>query len=286
MTDDNKPWFDGIEVLVSEPLRFKEKLAIGEDAYRSLKVKRTLFEAWDALGVASTAAAIASTSAVASYFFAPTGFWGWFRLGTAVTPIGWVIAAGVVTGGAWLGITKLIKGSTAERITIIPKSINTPLDLLAVGLFNLIAPLALKMAAVDGRIDKTENDFIKAYLISEWGYSSVFVEEGITFLETDLDKHSIKEVAKTLAEFKKANPDCNYDPMSKEILGFLRGVMEAGGTIDEREEMAFGKVQAIFADARKSKLTKQTRAGLTRAVNSVSGLVNKRTDSSKDKPDG
>ena len=36
--------------------------------------------------------------------------------------------------------------------------------------------------------------------------------------------------------------------MSHELISFLREVIEADGKIDEREEMAIEKVQAVFAD--------------------------------------
>ena len=103
-TQDRTDWFQNIETIVAEPLNFKAKLAIGEDAYTSLKVKNAAFQAWEVAGVATTAVVVAKSSVVASTFFAPTGFLAAIGFGTAVTPVGWVIAAGVVTGGAWVGI--------------------------------------------------------------------------------------------------------------------------------------------------------------------------------------
>ena len=94
--DDQDPgdWFGNIDTIVAEPLNFKAKLAIGEDAYTSLKVKNAAYQAWEVAGVATTAVVVAKSSVVASTFFAPTGFLAAIGIGTAVTPIGWVIAAG------------------------------------------------------------------------------------------------------------------------------------------------------------------------------------------------
>ena len=114
-------WFEDIETIVSEPLNFKARLAIGEDAYAALKLKNTLVQTWDVAGVATTAAVVAKSSAVASTFFAPSGFLALIGIGTAVTPVGWVIAAGVITGGTWLGITRYLKKASSSRVTVIPK---------------------------------------------------------------------------------------------------------------------------------------------------------------------
>ena len=135
--------FEGIESIFADPLRYKAKLAIGEEAYTALKFQTPVFQAWDVAGVATTAAVVAKSSVVASTFFAPTGFLAAIGIGTAVTPVGWVIAAGVVTGGAWYGITRHLKKAMASRVTVIPNYIKTPLDVLALGLFDLLVPLAL-----------------------------------------------------------------------------------------------------------------------------------------------
>jgi hypothetical protein len=109
MNDQNKDWFSGIDNIVNDPLRFKARLAIGEDAYTSLRLKNAVLDAWDAVGAGAAAAGVAQSSAVASTFFAPSGFLAAIGFGAAVTPIGWVAVAGVMTGAAWLGITRYMK---------------------------------------------------------------------------------------------------------------------------------------------------------------------------------
>ncbi len=265
-------WFQDIETIVAEPLNFKAKLAIGEAAYKSLRVKNAVIQVWDVVGVASTAAVVAKSSTVASTFFAPTGFFAALGFGAAVTPVGWVIAAGVVTGGTWLGITRYLKNTTTDKLTVIPNFINTPLDVLALGLFDLLAPLALKVVEKQGNIEDMERQQIHHYFVKQWGYDTEFVEEGIKYIESNLDELSIRALAHTIADFSAKNPDCNFKVMSQEILGFLRNMVTIDGKIDEKDEIAIENIEAIFNSACKFSLKKKMLAagsfisGLTRRV--------------------
>ncbi len=254
-------WFQDIDTIIAEPLSFKSRLEIGEDAYTSLKVKNAAFQAWEVAGVATTAAVVAKSSVVASTFFAPSGFLAAIGIGTAVTPVGWVIAASVVTGGAWVGITRFLKKASASRVTVIPKFINTPLDVLALGLFDLLAPLALKITAVDGNIGDEKRKLVHDYFVKEWGYDPGFVGEGIKYTESKLGEFSIESLARTLAEFTSENRDCNFKLMSLEILGFLRNMGAAGGTTAGYQDLEIGRIKAIFDSANKFSLKKKVQTG-------------------------
>jgi len=258
---EQQDWFQDIETIVSEPLNFKSKLAIGEDAYTSLKLKNAVFEAWEVAGVATTAVVVAKSSAIATTFFAPTGWLAAIGIGTAATPVGWVIAAGVVTGGAWVGITRYLKKASANRLTVIPKFINTPLDVLALGLFDLLAPLALKLAGVEGHIEDAGRKHIHDYFVNEWGYDPKFVGEGIKYTESNLDKFSIRALSQALAKFANENPDCNFKVMSAEILGFMKSMAITDGSIDEAVETEIERIEAIFDSGNKFSLKKNLRRG-------------------------
>lgn len=258
---DQTNWFQDIETIISEPLNFKAKLSIGEDAFTSLKVKNAAFQAWEVAGVATTAAVVAKSSVVASTFFAPSGFLAAIGIGTAATPVGWVIAAGVVTGGAWVGITRYLKKASASRVTVIPKFINTPLDVLALGLFDLLAPLALKVSVVDGNIDAAKRKLIHDYFVREWGYDPDFVTEGIKYTESRINEFSSKQLAQTLAEFTRENRDCNFSMMSQEILGFLGNIVAVDGQLDQRQAREIGKIRVIFKAAGKYSLKRKIQAG-------------------------
>lgn len=238
--------FEGIDEIIRDPLSFKAQLAIGEDAYLALRAKKYLFEAWDTVGVATSAGAVASSSTIASTFFGSV--WTGLGIGTAVTPVGWIAAAAVVSGGAWLGITRLLKKTEADRVVVIPKFINTPLDVLALSIFDMLAPLAVKVACIDGVFNDAERQMIKQYFVKKWGYHPDFVDAGLIYIESGIEDYRIKQQFESLAAFTEKNRDCNYAEMTKEIVFFLKELIEADGKIDEREEFALEKIERFFAE--------------------------------------
>lgn len=242
--------------VIRDPLHFKYKLDIGEDAFQSLRLKKYLLDAVDAGNGAIVGFGAAKSSVVASTFFAPSGFLGAIGVTTAATPVGWAIAAGVVGAGLSLVIGKRLVRGSSSQVRGIPDYINTPMDVLAVGLFDLIGMLGVKLALVDGDFDDSERQRIRSYFVDEWGYDPVFVDAGLPELEKAAQDHTIKSVAEQLAKFKKDNPDCNYSTMSKEIVSFLQELSEVDGAIDEREEMAIEKVQATFDEVSSLSLNK------------------------------
>ncbi len=268
--------FQGIETIVAEPLKFKIKLAIGEDAYTSLKVKNTVVQVWDVAGVATTAAVVAKSSVVATTFFAPSGLLAAIGIGTAVTPIGWVVAAGVLSGGAWFGITRHLKKASASKVTVVPKFINTPLDVLALGLFDLMVPLALRVAAVDGRIEAVRRQHIDDYFVGEWGYDAHFVDAGIGHIEASLDELSVVDQAQTMAEFASQNRDCNFAVMSQEILDFLRQIVALDGDVDPRDEKAIAEIEDIFRSANRFSLRGKLQDGWALLKNRSARLLSRR----------
>jgi hypothetical protein len=268
-------WFDNIDTIVAEPLNFKAKLAIGEDAYAALKLKNAAIQVWDVAGVATTAAVVAKSSTVAATFFAPTGFLALLGVGTAVTPVGWVIAASLITGGTWMGISRYLKKSSASRVTVIPKFINTPLDVLALSLFDLLAPLALKIATTEPTVDQTKQEIIHQYFVKEWGYNPEFTREGLKYTASKLNEISIDELAQTLAEFADKNTDCNFKMMSQEILGFLRNIISADQQTNTPEAIAVDKIEAIFKKANKNSTRKKVQRGWRLIKNTVGRVLSK-----------
>jgi len=259
-----------VETVIRDPLRFKIKLDIGDEAYSSLRIKKYLLDSVDAANGATTGFVFANSTVVASTFFAPSGILGVLGIGAAATPVGWAIGAGVAGAGLSLIVGRYFIRGSSDRVKQVPDFINTPMDVLATGLFDMIATLGVKLAEIDGKFVPEERDFITSYFVDEWGYDSLFVQQSLKLIEQHAHEHSIKEISEKLARFKKANPDCNYNSMSQEIIRFINGIAEADGFLDEREEMAIARVEAVFEDINSiaTTLSESAKAG----AEHISGL--------------
>ncbi|MCY4746750.1 hypothetical protein NYO99_17370 [Pelomonas sp. UHG3] len=247
--------FDGVTQVVAEPLRFKAKLAIGENAYKSLRMINRTREIWDVLGAAGGGAALAKAAAMG--------------LGAAATPVGWVAIAALASGGACYGLYRWLGNTKGERVIEIPKFLNTPLDTLGLALFDLIAPLALRLAAVDGAIEPAERAALAAHLVDDWGLDAGFVARAIERIEPGVMQGSVDEMAAELSAFLHANPDCNHRAIATDVGQFLRRLLEAGGPLTSAEEAALAASLALLLEEPDGPLAKAwatARSGAGQAV--------------------
>lgn len=237
--------FDGVTEVVADSLRFKRKLAIGEDAYTSLRVGRALSKIWDVGGVAATGAGIASSSAVATTFFASSGLLAKVGIGTAVatTPIGWVVAAAVASGGVYYGVTRAISRYAKSRVEVIPRFINSPIDQLGAALLDMMGTLALKVANIDGVIDDAEVAAMRDYFVSEWGFDPAYADRALNMLKEGALSQPLKQTTSAIGRFVKEHPDCNAPAFYSDLVALLREVAEADGRLDEREELAIDAIE-------------------------------------------
>jgi len=135
--------------------------------------------------------------------------------------------------------------------------------------------LALKISKVDGDVCESEESHIRTYFVEEWGYDEAFVTDGLSFIQSKIDDYSIKELAQTLAKFKKENRDCNYKPMSQEIIKLLTDIMKVDGEIDEREEMSIELVSKIFLEANKVRPKKLVKDSWSLVTSGVATIIKK-----------
>jgi hypothetical protein len=108
--------------VVADELRFKAKLAIGEQADASLRAVNRAREIWDVLGAAGTGAAVAKSSLVASTFSRPAACWGRWAWARRPRPsAGWPSRpwppAAPATGSTVCWATGGASGSSRSRAT-------------------------------------------------------------------------------------------------------------------------------------------------------------------------
>ncbi len=253
---------DGVTQVVAEPLRFKARLAIGENAYASLRMINRTREVWDVLGAAGAGAALTKA--------------GLLGLGAAATPVGWVALGALASGGACYGLYRWLGNTKGERVIEIPKFLNTPLDTLGLALFDLIAPLALRLAAVDGEIEPAERAALVRHLVDDWGLDARFVTSAIERIEAGVLQGAVQEMATELSAFLHANPDCNHAAIAADLGEFLRRLLEAGGPLSAAEEAALSlSVQLLVKapDTALSKAWESARAGAGKAAEQLGGTA-------------
>lgn len=252
LADELEDFFEETnEVIVTEPLRFKASLGIGEKAYGLLRAKENLSTFAGALGMGGTAAGIASSGAVASTFFAGSGFMAStlsvIGLGaTAVTPVGWILAASVISGGAYLGVTNLLERSKDNGLVIVPKYINTPLDVIAVALIELMLPVSLKIAHADGEMQSSERQKIQEFFCEEWGYCPGFVSRLIDEYQHQIDAVSYSALAESLAAYCSDSKDCDREAIMTGFVSHLHHIVEADGIISDEEKAEMEELSRLL----------------------------------------
>ncbi|MEY2699710.1 MAG: hypothetical protein RIQ52_465, partial [Pseudomonadota bacterium] len=121
--------------------------------------------------------------------------------------------------------------------------------------------------------DQVERDVISTFFVEKWGYNPEFVATGIDYIQQHIADFSIRELAKALAEYKKNNPDCEHKAMSREIIDFLREVIEADGKIDELEAMSLDSIENAFNEANKFDIKKALKSNISTAGVAVTNIA-------------
>ena len=219
--------------LVDDPIRFKAKLQIGDDAFKLLSLAGNLELMVSAGTIGAT---VAASSFVASSVFG-SGLLYSLGIVAAVTPIGWVLGAGVGAAGAVYGLKKALSDKKRERVLVIPKYINTPIDLLALRLSELMIPLALKVSLADGVIVQKERDKILGYFINDWGLNRVLISQMIEESLVHVNDLKYDDLVSDINKLTTENKDCNRIEICNDLIEFLEEIASSDGEICEREEI-------------------------------------------------
>ncbi len=229
------PTTSKIEFVVEDDLRFKKQLKIGNDAYKILSTAKKLSALSDTVGWGVAGSSVASSTIVASTFFGGNGLLVTLGIISATTPIGWVVGAGIVTTGAAYGFKKLFSKAEKEMVDTIPKYINTPLDLLATKLCELMIPIALKIANADGVACPTELEYIQNHFTKVWGINGAYIKNIIDEIKPNINKYYYSDLCSVLKKFTKDNQDCNYKEICKDIVKLAENIAHADGQLHKKE---------------------------------------------------
>lgn len=285
LSSDLEAYFSGNhKEIISEPLKFKAKLGIGERAYTLLNARDQLRTFTEALGIGSAAATFASSSWIAGTFFAQTGIvttvLSAVGLGAAaVTPIGWVVGAGLISGTAYLGVSRVFERSKNGGLVIIPKYINTPIDIIAMALIELMLPLSLKVASVDGKIHPSERRAIREYFFGEWGYCSGFIKKIMTLYEERIDSIDYSTLSVSLHEYCIKNKDCNPDVITEDLIEHLNEVVAADGQTSEEESRHLEALTKALTLTESPSIYRKIRDSITRRLPWLQKQIMRKSDS-------
>lgn len=152
---------------------------------------------------------------------------------------------------------RLLGKGKGSRVIEIPRYLNTPLDALGMALFDLLAPMALRMAAVDGTVSNAERNHLAQHLVEEWGLDASFVAQAIALIEPEAVTGSLETMAMEAAGFLHANPDCNHSAITSEYVEFVRQLLETDGAVSDAEAAALALLKDNLGTAPPSALTQQ-----------------------------
>lgn len=278
--EEQRAGFDSVKRVVANDVKFKARLGIGEDAYTSLRLGKSVSDLFNFAGAAAGGAGVATSNLVVSTFFGKTGFAAlWATLPwVAGGPPSWIIAAAAVaSGGTCYGVARLFRAYSQSRVDTVPRFLNTPLDILGASILDLIGALSLKVAAIDGHIDAREIQVVRDYFVEDWGYDPDYVDHALAVLSANDDRSRLTDMTQALAEFVHGNPDCKFGILQQEIKRLLTEVAEADGKLDEREDMAIERVIRSL-DEQNSIIASLSRTakGAGAVVSSATGRIRSR----------
>jgi uncharacterized tellurite resistance protein B-like protein len=179
---------------------------------------------------------VASSGTVAGTFFASTSWLGAIGLApVAATPIGWVLGAAVLTGGAYYGVMRAFGAYRKALVDDVPRFINAPIDALGAAIVDMLGAMALRVAVADGAICDTERTHIRDYFIDEWGIDEIYAHEALAVIEENLNKASLEQLVATFARFAHRQHDCKLDVLRQRLEELLTELVEADGSVTPEE---------------------------------------------------
>ena len=261
---------EGEESIISVPILFKEKLGIGDKAYAFVRARDKLTTFTESIGIGATASGLAASHVVAGTFFAQQGILASLGLATAATPLGWVIGAGMATGAGYLALSSLLERSKDEHVIVTPKYINTPLDIIATALIEMMLPVSLKVAKADGELSSHERRVIVHNYVNRWGYNKDFITRMIQEYEEHLDDVSLSCVADSFNLYCRDNPDCDPASICMKYKEHLAEIATENGQIKQAEQAVLDEFISLLDSASEPGYFNATFENLKSGASSIS----------------
>ncbi|MCE8531535.1 TerB family tellurite resistance protein [Ruegeria pomeroyi] len=236
--------FNHIERVVRNEDRFKAKVGAGASVFASLKLADLIGD----LGkTGSFAGAGAGGGSLLASAMAPKGIAALMAgLFNPFSPVPYIVGASVASAGMFYGVTWLYRSYYRSRVDELPRFLNTPIDVLGASFLDLVGSLAVKVASIDGHIHDDERRVISEYFVEEWGYDPDYTSRALDLLVETTEEQRVGEMAASLAEFARTNPDCDFSKIKNGLNALLTEIAEADGKLDEREEMAIERIVAAL----------------------------------------
>lgn len=247
-----------LDAVLEDRRAFKAMLGIGSDAYRSTRFLKIMDASMISLSAGGVGAAAASSSVVASTFFPVGGLLGWLGLGAAVTPVGWVLVGAVAAAGG-VGLLRTLARKLQGPVEVIPRFINTPLDLLAASLLDVMMPIVLKVALADGEIHADERTAIEAHFVRRWGYTPAYVSVLFDCAHADIASIPTATLVDAFAIFCRDSPDTNFPVIRLDLETFLQDLIEADRQITEPETAELNQIRSAFENHKTARRVTWTR---------------------------
>lgn len=222
--------------IVENELQFKVKLNIGDEAFGYLKNAKNIQHTIEVLmggGMAAGATYLGWAGSIG--VLGQVGL----ALGLVATPIGLIALAGGLGTAAMFGMKKLGDGAESKAFTKIPNFINTPLDILAINIFQVLVPVAVKIALSDGLFDKSERDCITKSLQKDWGFSDEFISLEIAKVIENIDDFEFRVLRSYIDDVFKDSADIDVSYLKQEVIQLAWEIVNADGHIDEKELLTF-----------------------------------------------
>ena len=153
----------------------------------------------------------------------PLAFMG---IGTTASHFAHIAFAESGSTALYFRIIRKVLNFSSDRVIAIPKFINTPMDLLAISLFDLMAPVLLKMCQVEGVVSGSEIEFVE-----DWGYNRGCFKLCLPIINDQIVGQQIKDLLLPHLEDIEENPGCNQVEIANDILPILKEVAEINGQL-------------------------------------------------------